>query len=273
MERLSSGGHDVHAGYTQGPKDATRLAAAACAAGAKMICVAGGDGTIHEAVEGMIDSGIPLLPIPCGTENVIAKFLGIRLDGDRLLEAFSSWANREFRVMEANGRNVLFACGLGLDGYVIRELAARRKGHISYWTYVRPVLGALFGYRSATAAITVDGSEVYRGPGLVLIGKVPRYALGLKALWQADPADEWIDVAVFPRRWALPLAWDAVRLLVNPRWRSASAFYAKGKSVRLTSDSPMPMQMDGEYAGETPLDVRLSGKVVNFVAAPALRGR
>lgn len=267
MERLSAEGHDVHAAYTQGPKDATRLAAEACDAGADLIGVAGGDGTVHEAVEGLIDSGTPVLVIPCGTENVVAKYLGIRLNASRLWDIFTGNGVREFRAMEANGRNVLFVCGLGLDGEIIRAVSGRRKGHISYWTYVKPILNALIRFRSADVSLNVDGKAVYNGPGLVLIGKVPRYALGLKALWRADPADDWVDIAVFPRRRAIPLIWDAIRLLVNPRWRSANAYYAKGKTVRLTSDRPMPMQMDGEYAGEPPLDVRLTGKTVRFLGA------
>lgn len=267
IERLSAAGHDVHAAYTAGPGDATRLAEEACSAGADLIGVAGGDGTLHEAVEGLIDSGIPVFVVPCGTENVVAKFLGVRLNAKRLWEIFEGNAIREFKAMEANGRNVLFVCGLGLDGEVIRALSSRRKGHISYWTYVIPIVSALVRYRSADVAITVDGKEAYNGPGLVLIGKVPRYALGLKALWQADPADEWLDIAVFPRRGAILLLWDAIRLLVNPRWRSANAYYAKVKTVRVTSNRPMPMQIDGEYAGGLPLEVRLTGKCVRFVAS------
>lgn len=269
MERLSAQGHDVHADFTQGPKDATRLAGEAVGAGAALIGVAGGDGTIHEAVEGMIDSGIPLFVVPCGTENVVAKYLGIRLDAKRLWDVYQAGTIRDFRVMQANGRNVLFSCGLGIDGAIIRAVSARRKGHISYWTYVKPVLDAFFRFRNGSVVVTVDGKDVYSGPGFVLVGKVPRYALGLKALWRADPADEWVDVAVFPRTWALPLAWDALRILAHPRWRSVNAVYAKGKAVRLTSDRPMPMQMDGEYAGESPLEVVLTEKRVRFVSAPA----
>lgn len=263
----------MHAGYTRGPKDATRLAREAREAGADLIGVAGGDGTIHEAVEGLVGSGIPVMPIPCGTENVLAKYLGIRLDERRLWEVFEGEDVRTFRVMQANGRNVLFCCGLGLDGAIVREVSARRKGHISYWTYVAPVLTTLVRFRSPDMTISVDSKEVYCGPGLVLIGKVPRYALGLKALWQANPADEWVDVSVFPRRRAWLLAWDAIRVLIHPRWRSANAVYARGKSVEVTSAPATPVQMDGEFAGETPLSVRVTDEVVNFVALPAKRSR
>ncbi len=268
MARLSAAGHDVHADITRGPGDATRLAREACAAGADLIGVAGGDGTIHEAVEGMIDSGIPVLVIPCGTENVIAKYLGIRLTMDGLWAAFERGPLRTFRAMDANGRNVLFSCGLGVDGEIIRAISSRRKGHISYWTYVTPILRALVRFRSADFTLTLDGVNVYSGPGLVIVGKVPRYALGIKALWRANPADEWLDVAVFPRRGAIPLIWDAIRLLVNPQWRSSGAFYAKGKSLRVTADRPSPMQMDGEYGGESPLDVRITERTVRMLAAP-----
>jgi diacylglycerol kinase (ATP) len=269
MERLSQNGHDVHINYTQGPKDASRLAGEAVDAGADLIGVAGGDGTIHEAVDGLGDADIPVLVVPCGTENVVAKYLGIRLDANRLWDTFEGHHVRPFRMMEANGRKVLFSCGLGLDGAIIRALSARRRGHISYGSYVIPVVSAFLRYRSPNLTVNVDKSDVYSGPGLVLVGKVPRYALGMKALWRADPADEWIDVAIFPRRRGLPLLWDAVRVLVNPRWRSASAVYLKGRAIRVTADSATPMQFDGEYAGEAPVEVVLTSQFVRFVAPTA----
>ncbi|MCA9257476.1 MAG: hypothetical protein KDA33_17635, partial [Phycisphaerales bacterium] len=62
--------------------------------------------------------------------------------------------------------------------------------------------------------------------------------------------------------------WDAIRLLVNPQWRSPGAFYAKGKTLRVTADRPSPMQMDGEYGGESPLDVRMTERTVRMLAPP-----
>ncbi len=268
VERLREAGHHVLVEYTQGPKDATRLAREAVEAGAAWLGVAGGDGTVHEAVEGLGDADIPIFVIPCGTENVVAKYLGIRLNAARLWAIHKANRVRVFRLMRANGRKVLFSCGLGLDGAVIQAISARRKGHISYWTYVVPMVSAFLRFRSADVIVTVDGKDIYSGPGLVLIGKVPRYALGMKALWRADPADEWIDVAVFPRRRSFLLVWDAIRVLIHPKWRSSNTVYAKGKTLRVTTDTPMPVQIDGELAGESPVEVELTDRRVRFVSSP-----
>lgn len=266
--RLTTAGHRVDVHYTRGAADATDVAASACAVGVDLLVVGGGDGTVHEAVAGMGDFDVPVLIAPCGTENVVAKYLGLRLRSDDLWAAFAGRHIQPIRLLSANSRKVLFALGVGFDSEVIRQLAANRKGRISYLTYAKPILRTLWCHQSPNFVITVDDRPFYEGPGQVIVGKVPRYALGLKALWRADPADEWVDVLVLPRRRMWGLGLDALRIAISPGWLSAGAFYAKGKSVRITSEARAPVQMDGECAGETPIEIGLSDQTVRFLTGP-----
>ena len=62
---------------TTGPGHAGEIARRAVDRGADLILVAGGDGTINEAVNGMVNSEVPLGILPAGTANVLANELGI----------------------------------------------------------------------------------------------------------------------------------------------------------------------------------------------------
>ena len=73
----------VNAQYTTGPGTAGELVRRAIEQGADLILVAGGDGTINEALNGMVNSGVPLGILPAGTANVLATELGLRKTMER----------------------------------------------------------------------------------------------------------------------------------------------------------------------------------------------
>ena len=89
---------------TRKPGDATELARAAVAARCKAVLVAGGDGTIHEAVNGLVGSDTALGVLPAGTGNVWAKEIGLPTLGltqlDRLLAAARMLVDGEVRWVE-----------------------------------------------------------------------------------------------------------------------------------------------------------------------------
>lgn len=265
---LDTAGHAVEVCRTQAAGDATRLAAEGCEQRLDLICVRGGDGTIHEAANGLTPDGPPMLPIPAGTENILSKYLGIRRTANSLLAAVAAGQTQQIRLSEVNGRKFMLLAGLPYDGEVIRRLESARTGNISYKTYVWPTVRTLFGYRGPDIVVRIDGEEVYRGRAQALIGKMPRYALGVKILRRADPADDWLDVAVFPRRWVLPLILDCVRMWLHPAWRSPRAAYFKGRLVEIEAAEQCPLQVDGEFAGFLPAVFRPTDHVVNVLCAP-----
>ncbi len=83
---------------TTAPGDATRIAREAVAAGADLILVLGGDGTINEAVNGMVHSNVALGILPAGTANVLAMELGLGSRLDRAIERLSKCAPRRVSV-------------------------------------------------------------------------------------------------------------------------------------------------------------------------------
>src|SRR5205085_5101664 len=76
-ERLRGRGASVEVKETAGPDDAARLAEEAAGAGATDVVVRGGDGTVHEAIQGLAGAGVRLMVWPAGTANVLARQLGL----------------------------------------------------------------------------------------------------------------------------------------------------------------------------------------------------
>ena len=103
---------DVEAVDTDAPGHATGLAGAAARNGAEVVVTLGGDGTVNEAANGLLGTGVPLYPLPGGSQNVYAKLLGIPPDivdaAEHLLGLADRWAPRQVDVGRVNGRLFTF---------------------------------------------------------------------------------------------------------------------------------------------------------------------
>jgi diacylglycerol kinase family enzyme len=79
---LRNNGHNLTVVPTRGRGTAGAIAHEHIGRGADLVIVAGGDGTINEAAEGMLHSGVPMAILPGGTANVLAKEikLGTRIE-------------------------------------------------------------------------------------------------------------------------------------------------------------------------------------------------
>src|SRR3712207_862999 len=84
--------------HTSGPDDAARLAREAVAAGATDVIVRGGDGTVHEAVQGLVGASARLTVWPAGTANVLAKQLGLPQGASEVPRVFLNGKTRRITL-------------------------------------------------------------------------------------------------------------------------------------------------------------------------------
>ncbi len=264
-ERLAQSGIPSDRYETMGPGDAGGFAATLVAERPRAIMVAGGDGTIREVVAGLSGDSTPLLVIPCGTENVLAKYLGLSASADLLWEVLEQGNTRGVDVLDCNGGPSMLVVGAGFDAEVVRRLAAARAGHISYWSYVRPLLGTLLGYRHPEMRLEVDDEVIEPGPGLLLAGNLPRYALGLRILAGAEPDDGLLDLCYFRCRSWFSLFGHALNVLLGRHLRSRHVIYRQARELRVQADSAVPVQVDGDAAGVLPLVLRVTEKRARFL--------
>ncbi|MBA2637671.1 MAG: NAD(+)/NADH kinase [Solirubrobacterales bacterium] len=117
--------YDVEAVDTQRPGHATDLCREAAHAGYDVVVTVGGDGTVNEAANGLAGTATPLIPLPGGATNVLAKLLGIPGDMARatehLLALRDAWTPRTIDLARVNGRWFTFSSGLGLDASAMRR--------------------------------------------------------------------------------------------------------------------------------------------------------
>lgn len=225
--------------------------------GAGAVVIVGGDGTVHHGLRLLTSIDAPIWLVPTGTENLLARELGMRVPPERVGGAVSAGGRRRIDVAKASaaGGEHLFAIMLsvGLDASVIHRLDAMRAGPISHASYVRPVLDEL--RRPALPRLTVDVDArrlVTDQRGLLIVANSRQYALRVDPAVGADIADGRLDVVFFPCQSALGAAGWLVRSRLRRALRHRRAVCARGADVRIAlglgedRGVALPLQMDGE---------------------------
>ena len=140
----------------------------------------GGDGTVNEAVNGLIGSRTPLSCLPGGSTNVYCRLLGIPREivdaTEHLLRMADDWHPRRVDVGQVNGRRFAFSAGLGLDASVVRRVDAhpRLKARLGAYYFSYVAVGT-FSRRylvrppRLVASVPVEGGEVEEVSGVTAI--------------------------------------------------------------------------------------------------------
>jgi diacylglycerol kinase (ATP) len=234
----------------------------------------GGDGTVRGVARRLFqrfgERTPPLLVVPMGTANLLGRHLGT-IWRDRELAGRASQAIQALKTVRmdaatANGELFLLMAGIGLDGTIVHELDRVRTGPIDFTSYALPAALALGFYKYPPLTVQVDGKLLCRNlRSVAFVGNIKEYGTGFPILPYAKPDDGLLDVCVLP----CASRADAIRQLMltasGDHVAGEGSIYVKGKIVRVESSEPVPVQIDGEAAGHTPLTCELMPVRLPFV--------
>lgn len=260
--------------------EVTRLAAQYHAQGELRALVAvGGDGTIAELAN-RTGPGVPLSLFPAGTSNLLARQLGFVPDPERACQTIAAGHLIQLDAGQASGRLFLSMVGCGFDADVVRRVAQARHtwrgGHMSYWSYFKPILQSIRSYGYPEIRVHVESPA--DGPGergfppivarWVFVCNMPRYGWGLPIAPDADGRDGLLDLCTF-RRGSL---WQGLRYVawtqLGRHHRLADCCQRRVRRLRIESGEPVEYQLDGDPGGLLPVDVEVIPGRVTLVVPP-----
>ena len=194
--RLAGWGLSAPVVFTEAPGHAAELAAAAVADGVARVVVAGGDGTVCEAAEGLYHAGGGELAIlPLGTGNDAARSLGVPRDLEDAARAAADGRCRPVDLIRIGDRIVLNAIGVGLTAN-INDRAAKIKWVRGIAVYLISALSALVGYRAEKVRMVTE-EQTYEGTMLILaVHGGPTTGGGFALTPAAVPDDGLLDVCL-----------------------------------------------------------------------------
>ncbi len=240
--------------HTAAPGDATRLARDAVAAGFTHILAVGGDGTLHEVVNGTAHTAVAVGLLPLGTGNDFARSAGLWRPAERLLPELASGRRRVIDLGLVHGQYYLNVAGVGFDAEVAREVnALERKGGGTV-PYLLTAVRDAFRYEPPTLTLSFDAGPVApaRPCLLVAIGNASAYGGGMRVCPHAALDDGLLDVLTVGdlRGWAVLRLLP--RVFVGRHLGHPLVHYQRGAQVRIEGPSSVALHADGEIVGGLP---------------------
>ncbi|WHY85030.1 diacylglycerol kinase family lipid kinase [Neobacillus novalis] len=242
----------------------------------KIIIAVGGDGTIHEVMNGVIKhKNITLGFIPGGSGNDFSRGFQIPSDPLEALEVLLRLMKQEPAFIDAGKMTLedqsehyfINNMGAGFDAIISYEVnQSQIKGWLNKLSlgrlvYVYFLLKKLFTYQTATIDLSIDGQKhIFEKTWFVTVSNQPYYGGGMKIAPEAEPDDGQLDITVVHQlaRWKLLLVFISVFWGKHIHFKEVKTF--KGRVVSIQSATSLYVHGDGEHIGYTPLNIEIQVK-------------
>lgn len=249
---------------------AERLACAADPAQVDAVAVAGGDGTVNEAVNGLAASALPLALLPLGTANVLAAELGLPRDPVALahIAAFAParpvWPGEVLAPGAASSRRFLLMSGIGFDAEVVEHLDEALKRRAGKLAYVASTLMRAWRHVPCRYPVVIDG--VAFRPASLIAARTHFYG-GRFILAPAARLDEpKLQVVLFERAGRGAALRYLVAMLMGTVARRPDVRIVAADRVELGGPAGAAVQIDGDVRARLPAVIRIAPTPLAVIA-------
>jgi len=240
----------------------------------RALIAVGGDGTAAEMVN-RTAPGLPLTVLPAGNENLLARYFSLGSTPEECCRTVVDGTVMRRDAGQANGRIFLIMVGCGFDANVVHSLHLHRRGHVTSASYFNPIMSSIRHYdypelrvywirdRAADTRAASDQEPDHpletatNGVRWLFAFNLPCYGAGLHIAPEADGTDGLLDVCTF-RHGGLwhGLYYTAAVLTGTHQWLTDFS-RRRADRLRVTSDSEVPYQLDGDPGGFLPVDIEV----------------
>lgn len=227
------------------------------------IVAAGGDGTVCDVANRF--PGVSIATLPLGTENLLSKYLQIPRSGAFVGDMVAAKQTKQIDMGELNGRRFILMASFGFDADVVHRTHARRTGHISKLNYLQPIAKSLRKYQYPEITLHADGTDITLAGRMAVVVNIPAYALGLRFVESSEPDDGKFDVCVFERGSAFQMIRYFYKVAKGRHLQMDDVKTFRAAEVSVTSDTPVPAQVDGDPAGWTPCQLKVSPRTLEII--------
>jgi YegS/Rv2252/BmrU family lipid kinase len=247
----------------------------------KIIIAVGGDGTMHEVMNGVInDNNITLGFIAGGSGNDFSRGFQIPVNPVEALAVILRLAKQEglpidvgkITMADSNEHFFINNMGAGFDAIISYEVNQSRmkallnKLSMGRMVYVYFLLKKLFTYKTSTIDLSIDGKKhIFEQTWFVTVSNQPYYGGGMKIAPVALPDDGLFDITVVHQlsRWKLLLVFISVFWGKHIHFKEVKTY--TGRDVTIHSSAKLFVHADGEHVGFTPLIIELQASAMKVL--------
>ncbi|MBX0328455.1 diacylglycerol kinase family lipid kinase [Oscillochloris sp. ZM17-4] len=263
-------GWQVELTPTAGPSDGRRLAREAADAGYDLVVAAGGDGTINDVINGLAGSRTALATLPLGTMNVWARELRLPLQPRAAAAAMLSWQVRPIDLGRAGDRYFLLMAGIGFDAAITAGVGADEKRRFGALAYVLRGIEQAMRVRGSRTRIQIDGRTISGRVLMVVVGNSQLYGGLVKITHRASIDDGLLDVCVIRGDNGLSALRHLIAILRRRYSHDPEIEYYRARSVHVTARPRLPVQVDGDAIGQTPMTFTVAPRALRALLPPDL---
>jgi YegS/Rv2252/BmrU family lipid kinase len=266
--------------FTERKGHAIQFTIEGISAGYRKIITVGGDGTLNEVVNGVFLSkvcpttDVSLALIPVGTGNDWGRMFGISLDHEKAINIIAE--NKVFLHdvglvsyfdgSEKKERYFINIAGLGFESVVVKRTNQQKdNGHGGKLIYFYNLLMSLISYKNTRAQIIIDDEIIKADVFSLNVGNGRYCGGGMRQTPRALPDDGLLDVTIINGIGKLEIIRNLKILYDGTILRHPKIEGYKCKNIKVTSDSAMYAEADGESLGQTPAEFNIIPESIKIV--------
>ncbi len=229
--------------YTQGPKDATKIAKSAANSDVDIVAIVGGDGSVNEAATGLINTTTPLVIIPAGSGNGLARHLKMPINLKKAIQQMHTYKQSQIDTATLNGHPFFNVAGIGFDALIANRFDTFGKRGIS--SYIQLIFKEFFTYQAKNYQLFVNNKRYDANAFSVSFCNGSQFGNNAYISPQANISDGKLNVAILKKINAFNVFRLAALLLLRRIHRSNHYLELTGNHISIIQEDEFA-HIDGD---------------------------
>jgi diacylglycerol kinase (ATP) len=257
----------------------------ALAAGTDLIIASGGDGTVSEVAGAVLATDIPLGIIARGTANAFASALGIPTTIQGACDTILAGNTQVIDVARCNGRPMILLAGIGFEADYVNRANRELKNRFGALAYILAGVQQFGEAENFDATIELEGAEHSQGSllkgtlttaAITIANAAPATSVLAQGFGEVNYEDGLLDITISTTKTRMQAFTALTSLfasaLVNSPTNREDLLCLRAARVKISTDRPRNVVVDGEIIGTTPVDIECIAKGLS-VLTPMVKGQ